>query len=102
MITETVESKNLSEIKASYHIPARLRSCHTATVGGYIVEGHVPLREILRLLKERPEIIGLSVPGMPVGSPGMEMANHAAEAFQVIAFDHQGRAWVFATYPSDR
>lgn len=90
---------NISEIKARYNVPDHLQSCHTAIVDGYIVEGHVPKAEILRMLKERPNIVGLSVPGMPVGSPGMEMENTAAESYQVIAFDKQGRTGVYATYP---
>jgi hypothetical protein len=63
------------------------------------VEGHVPREEIIRLLRERPDIIGLSVPGMPLGSPGMEIADSIAAPYEVISFDKLGRTRVFATYP---
>jgi hypothetical protein len=92
------EVLNLTEIKTKYQVPAELRSCHTAIVDGYIVEGHVPVAEIERLLEERPEIVGLAVAGMPAGSPGMEIEGTPAQAFQVIAFDADGMQKVFANY----
>ncbi len=71
--TAKVEDVNdLAEIKDRYQVPAELQSCHTAIVDGYIVEGHVPVAEVERLLTERPDVIGLAVAGMPAGSPGME------------------------------
>jgi hypothetical protein len=91
--------RNISEIKARYSVPVKLQSCHTAIVDGYVVEGHVPTEEVKRLLKEKPDIIGLSVPGMPVGSQGMEMPNGATEPYQVFSFDKFGNVKVFATYP---
>ena len=91
--------RNISEIKARYSVPVKLQSCHTAIVDGYVVEGHVPSEEVIRMLRERPSIIGLSVPGMPAGSPGMEMPNGATEPYNVISFDKLGRTKVFATYP---
>jgi hypothetical protein len=60
-------------VKSRYQVPPELQSCHTAIVDGYIIEGHVPVAEIERLLTERPDITGLAVPGMPIGSPGMEV-----------------------------
>ncbi|MGK2944929.1 MAG: DUF411 domain-containing protein [Desulfuromonadales bacterium] len=99
MIIEAVDTKKVAEIKVRYNIPDNLQSCHTAIVDGYIIEGHVPVEEVKRLLKERPDILGLSVPGMPAGSPGMEMADGASEPFEVISFDKLGRTTVFATYP---
>ena len=99
MIIEMEDTYQLSEIKAQYNIPAELQSCHTAIVDGYVVEGHVPAEEVKRMLKERPDIIGLSVPGMPAGSPGMEMPDGSTEPYQVISFDKQGRINVFANYP---
>lgn len=66
---------------------------------GYVVEGHVPVAEIRRLLAERPDIIGLAVPGMPVGSPGMEVEGSTPQPFEVIAFDKSGKTEVFASYP---
>ncbi len=91
---------DLAAVKAHYAIPAELQSCHTAIVDGYLIEGHVPAAEIQRLLTERPAIAGLAVPGMPVGSPGMEMPNVDAEPFDVIAYDNNGAQTVFAHYPN--
>jgi hypothetical protein len=86
-------------VKDRYQIPRELQACHTAIVDGYVVEGHVPVEEIRRLLAERPDIIGLAVPGMPVGSPGMEVEGVAPQPFEVIAFDQAGNTEVFASYP---
>jgi len=90
---------NISELKSSYNVPVQLRSCHTAIVDGYVLEGHVPKTEVLRLLKERPDVIGLSVPGMPIGSPGMEMPGKEAEPYQVLSFDRAGEIQVYGVYP---
>ena len=87
----------MSAIKTRYQVPFELQSCHTAIVDGYVIEGHVPVREINRLLSERPEIIGLAVSGMPIGSPGM--GGTPAQPYQVIAFDAQGNREVYASYP---
>lgn len=89
---------DLSSIKAEYKVPSELQACHTAIVDGYVIEGHVPAAEIKRLLREQPQVQGLSVPGMPVGAPGMEIDGAAAEAYAVIAFDAQGKTSVFASY----
>ena len=89
----------MSIIKSRYQVPPELQSCHTAIVDGYVIEGHVPVQEITRLLSERPDIIGLAVPGMPIGSPGMETDGAAPEPFDVIAFDHNGNMEIFAGYP---
>jgi hypothetical protein len=88
---------NLQPIKTRYGVPAALESCHTAVLDGYVVEGHVPADLIVRLLRERPPVAGLGVPGMPAGSPGMEAAGQAPERFQVFAFDRSGKTTVFAT-----
>lgn len=90
--------QNLAPIKEKYQIPPQLQSCHTAVVDGYIIEGHVPVAEIEKLLAERPDIAGLAVPGMPVGSPGMEISGAAAEPYDVIAFDESGGTELFASY----
>lgn len=79
-------------------MPGELQSCHTAIVDGYIIEGHVPAEEIRRLLAERPAIIGLAVPDMPIGSPGMEVEGFAAEPYDVIAFTADGAGEVYASY----
>jgi len=95
---KVIDVNNLSSIKRQYNVPAQLQSCHTAIVDGYIIEGHVPITEIERLLAEKPEIAGIAVAGMPVGSPGMEVEGAAAEPFDVVAFDAQGNTYVFARY----
>jgi hypothetical protein len=89
---------DLNAVKKSHQIPSQLQSCHTAIVDGYIIEGHVPVADIERLLAERPDIAGLAVPGMPAGSPGMESGGSAAQPFDVIAFDKAGQTQVFASY----
>lgn len=80
-------------------VPIDLRSCHTAEIDGYAIEGHVPAREIRRLLAERPDVAGLAVPGMPLGSPGMEIDDRR-EAYDVILFDRTGRVESYARYPA--
>ena len=90
---------NLQPIKTQHGIPAALESCHTALVGGYVVEGHVPADLIVRLLRERPPVAGLAVPGMPAGSPGMEASGKAPDRYQIYAFDRSGKTGVFATRP---
>lgn len=82
-------------------IPPDLRSCHTAEIGGYAIEGHVPAREIRRLLVERPYAIGLAVPGMPLGSPGMEMGDRR-EDYDVLLFDRSGPTEIYAHYSRAR
>jgi hypothetical protein len=82
------------EVKIDNKVPEKLYSCHTAVVQGYVIEGHVPADLIHRLLKERPALAGLAVPGMPVGSPGMEGPN--PQHYEVISFDKAGRTSVYA------
>lgn len=95
----TVENRaDMAAVKARYGVPADLASCHTAIVAGYAIEGHVPMPHIARLLRERPDAVkGLAVPGMPRGSPGMEMPDGSQDDFEVMAFDAEGRATVFTT-----
>lgn len=93
----TDDVEDLAPIKRKLGVPHALQSCHTAEVEGYIIEGHVPADLIDRLLRERPSVVGLAVPGMPVGSPGMEAPGQAAERYQVLAFDQKGRTTVFAS-----
>ncbi len=93
----TVDARNVTDlmsVKRDAGVPVAMSSCHTALVDGYVVEGHVPVEQLTRLLEERPEIAGIGVVGMPIGSPGMEGPN--ASPYQVLSFDHQGRAAVFA------
>ncbi len=88
------EVDNLQPIKARYGIGPQLSSCHTAVVERYAIEGHVPADDILRLLRERPAVTGLTVPGMPIGSPGMEEG--PKEAYDVLTFDASGGTAVYA------
>lgn len=87
---------DVEPIKAELGVPAKLASCHTALVGGYVVEGHVPAQDIDRLLREKPKVVGLAVPGMPLGSPGMEAARK--DAYDVVAFAANGATKVFARH----
>ena len=94
--TVTESATRLQDTKG---IPAAARSCHTGTVEGYVIEGHVPAEDIRRLLKERPDIVGLAVPGMPNGSPGMEVPSGKVTPYNVIAIDKTGKASVFSSHP---
>ena len=86
--------KNFTEFKRKHGVPERLYACHTAMVEGYLIEGHVPADLIYKLLKEKPSILGLAVPGMPVGSPGMEGGK--PEPYEVLTFDKSGKTTVYA------
>ncbi|XKH02558.1 DUF411 domain-containing protein [Marinobacter nauticus] len=90
-------SNNMGQIKADAGLIPGLGSCHTAYVGDYVVEGHVPAEDIKQLLTEAPMATGLSVPGMPAGSPGMEMGNRQ-DHYQVILFNNRGQTRVFAEH----
>lgn len=92
------DTDDLAPLKAEHGVPASAQSCHMALVDGYVLEGHVPVAEVTRLLAERPAIAGLAVPGMPLGSPGMEVPGGQRDAFAVLAFDDQGGTTVFAQY----
>jgi hypothetical protein len=92
------DTTEMSAVKDEHHVPASLRSCHTALVGGYVIEGHVPADVVAKLLAERPKgIIGIAVPGMPTGSPGMESADGLKAPYQVMAFTQDGQSRVYAT-----
>lgn len=93
---EAHDVKNVNPIKREKGVPRELASCHTAEVNGYVIEGHVPAEDIKRLLAEKPPVLGLAVPEMPVGSPGMEGPN--PEAYDVMAFDQRGEAEVFSSH----
>ena len=94
-----VSSSVLLRVKDKYGVPYELRSCHTAVVGDYIVEGHVPPQEVQRLLAERPAVKGIGVPGMPLGSPGMESPDGTVQPYTVFAFDQAGNMQPVAQYP---
>jgi len=98
-IVQVKDDKNRAAVKEQFAVPLQIQSCHTAIVDGYIIEGHVPVSEIDRLLSERPEIVGLAVLGMPAGSPGMEDVSVTEGAFDVISFEKSGKTMIFASYP---
>jgi len=89
--------EDMTPAKAHFGIAPDLQSCHTAVVGGYVIEGHVPAGDVQRLLSERPQASGLSVPGMPAGSPGMEQGERR-DPYAVILFDQKGARSVYARY----
>jgi hypothetical protein len=90
------DTDELPPVKTKYGVPANLEACHTALVGGYVVEGHVPPETIRRLLRERPRVTGIAVPGMPAGSPGME--GGMKEAYNVVTFDKGGAVRVYEAH----
>jgi len=92
----TQDVDDVSPFKQQAGITPALASCHTAFIDGYVIEGHVPADDIRRLLQERPDAIGLTVPGMPVGSPGMEVEGRAADAYDVLLIHRDGSTSVFA------
>lgn len=94
---KTENHLDLRPFKTKYGVPADLEACHTGVVGGYVVEGHVPADLIVRLLRERPQVVGLAVPGMPAGSPGMDVPGSPAQPYQVFTFDGKGKTGVFAS-----
>lgn len=93
VVTEDMD--DLTETKTTLGVNPNLASCHTAVVDGYVIEGHVPADQVQRLLKERPKVVGLAVPGMPMGSPGMEMGGEK-DSYEVLTFDKQGKTAVYA------
>lgn len=93
-----IPASNIYDIKAEAGIPRTLSSCHTAKIGGYFVEGHVPSADVKRLLEEKPDAIGLTVPGMPVGSPGMEVEGRDAAPYDVLLIKKDGSTEVFSSY----
>lgn len=94
----TIDQPDMAPIKQRYGVANDVASCHTARVGGYVVEGHVPASDIRRLLAERPKITGIAAPGMPMGAPGMEMPGMKADTYDVVAFDSAGARSLFAEH----
>jgi len=95
-IEETFE---INEIKAENQVPEELQSCHTAIVNGFVIEGHVPASEIIRLLEEGPDVIGIAVGGMPPGSPGMDIAGFENDPYDVVTFSENGEIEIYSSYP---
>lgn len=93
---KAIDVQDVSRIKLANGITRELASCHTALVDGYVIEGHVPVADIKRLLKERPAVTGLAVPGMPMGSPGME--GPVSQRYNVVSFDKSGKTRIFSQY----
>ena len=92
-----VDARNLNDlipVKIDAGVPPRMSSCHTALIDGYVVEGHIPAEHVKRLLEERPDVVGIAVPGMPIGSPGME--GIGARPYQVLSWDREGNVEVYA------
>ena len=99
--TELENVADMRALKQRLGVPEDLGSCHTAVVEGFVIEGHVPAEEIVRLIETRPEgVRGLAVPGMPLGSPGMETPDGAQEPYEIIASASDGARFVFARRPS--
>ncbi len=97
---EDIETEEMEALKQKHNIPVELASCHTTIIDGYVMEGHIPADDIKRFLAEKPDnMLGLSVPGMPIGTPGME-AKDIKQPFQVLAFNDQGEVKVFNEYQS--
>lgn len=96
----TVFDEGNNAARSRLAMPKRYASCHTALIDGYVVEGHVPAADILRLLKDRPAAVGLAVPGMPIGSPGMDGPEYGGrrDAYQVLLVLKDGASSVFSTY----
>jgi hypothetical protein len=95
----TIEDRDdLDQMKKKLGIPDDLAACHTGLVAGYVLEGHVPVDDVRRLLRERPAALGLAVPGMPVGSPGMEGEDGTTEPFVVWLFEKNGERRQFAKH----
>ena len=92
---KVIDMDDLTTVKKNAGVPQQLQSCHTALVGAYVVEGHVPADLVKKMLVQKPQITGLAVPGMVTGSPGMEMGD-SKDPYDVIAFDRAGKTTIFA------
>ncbi|MGB3202089.1 MAG: DUF411 domain-containing protein [Nodosilinea sp.] len=95
---QDIVTEDMAAIKARYGVPEALASCHTALVDGYVIEGHVPATDVQRLLSEHPSVLGIAAPGMPMGSPGMEMGNRV-DPYTVVSFTQTGETATFAEHP---
>lgn len=93
----SIATSNMETLKQQYGVPEGLASCHTAVIDKYVIEGHVPAEDIKRLLVERPNVTGIAVPGMPIGTPGMENGDRK-DSFTVFSFDKQGKTAAFNRY----
>lgn len=94
-----IQTEDMEAIKQEYGVPQDLTSCHTAVIDGYAIEGHIPADDVKSLLQQKPNVAGLAVPGMPLGSPGMESGDRK-QAFAVMAFNENGESEVFQEHLS--
>jgi len=92
---KAINVDDIDKVKRERGVPADAASCHTAIVNGYVVEGHVPADAVQKMLKEKPSIAGIAVPGMPMGSPGMEVPGGQKEAFNIVSFDKSGKTAIY-------
>ena len=90
-------TEDMEAIKAQYGVPQALKSCHTTVVGNYVIEGHVPAEDVKKLLMEKPDVAGIAVPGMPIGSPGMESGDYV-EPYTVFSFTESGETAAFSDH----
>ena len=91
---EAIDRDDMAAVKDSLGLPSDLSSCHTGVIDGYVIEGHVPAEQVARLIEEKPEALGLAVPGMPIGSPGMEQGDRR-DAYDVLVVGSEGEAAVY-------
>lgn len=98
VMVRDLNERDLKDIKDKAGVPSELRSCHTARIGRYTVEGHVPAADVRTLLKDQPKVSGIAVGGMPAGSPGMEIPSGRVQRYEVRTFDAKGAGRVFATH----
>ncbi|MGB3401219.1 MAG: DUF411 domain-containing protein [Microcoleaceae cyanobacterium] len=97
-VTDIVQPEaEIQAIRQKHNLPQQLASCHTAEINGYLVEGHVPVEDVKRLIAQKPNLAGIAVPGMPIGTPGMEMGNRK-ESFDVVGFKPDSQTKVFNSY----
>ncbi|PSR16020.1 metal-binding protein [filamentous cyanobacterium CCP3] len=95
---QDIVTEDMVAVKARYGVPEALASCHTALVDGYVIEGHVPATDVQRLLSEEPDVLGIAAPGMPMGSPGMDMGDRV-DPYTVVSFTQTGETATFAEHP---
>jgi hypothetical protein len=92
---KAINVDDIEKVKRDHGVPASAASCHTGIVNGYVVEGHVPADAVLKMLKDKPAIAGIAVPGMPMGSPGMEVPGGQKDAYTIVSFDKTGKTSVY-------
>lgn len=92
------KKEDMDAIKSLFGVPEKLASCHTAYVDGYVIEGHVPADAVKQMLKEKPKITGLTAPGMPMKSPGMQKPGLPPKGYDVLSFDKSGNSQIYAEY----